>query len=146
MIILAAVDSTVVFPLAVYCGLVIVTIGAMLGISFVLGERHRERATREPYECGNIPTGTTRLRFPVKYYLIAMFFVVFDVEAVFLYAWAVVIREAGWPGFWEALIFIGVLLLALIYLWRQGALDWAPQGRGAERRVSELFSDSYDSP
>ena len=76
-----------------------------------------------------------RLRFSAKFYLIAMFFVIFDIEALFLYAWAVSVRESGWPGFIEALIFILVLLAGLIYVWRVGALDWSPAAR--RRRLGQ---------
>jgi NADH-quinone oxidoreductase subunit A len=96
----------------------------MLGLSALLGERRRERATAEPYESGIVSTGSARVRFHVKFYLMAMFFVVFDLEAVFLYAYAVSFREAGWPGYFEVLVFVGVLVSALFYLWRIGALEW----------------------
>jgi NADH-quinone oxidoreductase subunit A len=112
------------WPLAVYIAAVIVIVTVMLVLSYVLGQRHRERATEEPYESGIVSTGTARVRFDVKFYLIAMFFVIFDLEAVFIYAWAVSLRETGWPGYAEMLVFIGVLAAALIYLWRLGALDW----------------------
>jgi NADH-quinone oxidoreductase subunit A len=112
------------WPLAVYFAAVIVIVTVMLVLSYVLGQRHRERATEEPYESGIVSTGTARVRFDVKFYLIAMFFVIFDLEAVFIYAWAVSLRETGWPGYAEMLVFIGVLAAALIYLWRLGALDW----------------------
>ena len=114
------------WPLAVYAGLVVLVVAGMLGISYVLGQRHQDRATGEPYESGNVPTGSARLRVAVKYYLIAVFFVIFDLEAAFLFAWAVAVRELGWTGYVEALVFIGILLVALVYLWRQGALDWGP--------------------
>jgi NADH-quinone oxidoreductase subunit A len=126
MIFAEAASNAALWPLAVYLGLVLLTVGAMIGLSYVLGERHHDRATGEPYESGNVPTGSARLRFPVKYYLVAVFFVIFDLEAAFLFAWAVSIRETGWLGYCEALVFIGVLLVGLVYLWRQGALDWTP--------------------
>ncbi|MDA8077511.1 MAG: NADH-quinone oxidoreductase subunit A [Nitrospiraceae bacterium] len=100
----------------------------MLGLSHVLGQRHRERATAEPYESGVASTGTARLRFDVKFYLIAMFFVIFDVEAAFIFAWAIAFREAGWTGYMGILVFIGVLLALLVYLWRLGGLDWGSPG------------------
>ncbi|MCX5684631.1 MAG: NADH-quinone oxidoreductase subunit A [Planctomycetota bacterium] len=96
----------------------------MIALSYVLGERHSERATGEPYESGIVSTGGARLRLPVKYYLVAVFFVVFDLEAVFLFTWAVAGREAGWTGYGAALLFIAVLAIAMAYLWRVGALDW----------------------
>jgi len=97
----------------------------MIGLSALLGQRHRQRTTGDPYESGMVPTGSARLRFDVKFYLMAMFFVIFDMEAVFIYAWAVSARHLGWVGYVEILLFIGFLLLALFYLWRVGALNWS---------------------
>lgn len=129
----ALTQSEPVWPLLVYGLGVMVLVGGMLGISYVLGEKHNERATGEPYESGIRSTGSARLRLSAKFYLVAMFFVIFDLEAAFIVAWAIGVRELGWPGFIEAVIFIGVLLLALIYLWRVGALDWGPRPRRLER-------------
>jgi NADH-quinone oxidoreductase subunit A len=84
-----------------------------------------------------VSVGNARLRFSAKFYLTAMFFVIFDVEALFLYAWAVSVRESGWPGFIEAAIFILVLLAGLIYVWRIGALDWAPDSRRKKNTQSK---------
>ena len=83
----------------------------------------------EPYECGIEAQSDARDRYSIRYYLVAMLFVIFDVEALFLFAWSVSIRESGWAGFVEASIFIAILLAGLVYLWRIGALDWAPEGR-----------------
>jgi NADH-quinone oxidoreductase subunit A len=110
--------------MAVYFFAVVALVTFMLLLSFVLGERHRGGATGEPYESGILSTGTARMRFDVKFYLVAVFFVVFDLEAVFIFAWAVSIRELKWAGYIEMLIFIGVLVAALVYLWRLGALEW----------------------
>ncbi len=120
----AAHQTTVLWPLALYFGAVIILVAVMMAVSYFLGERHRERQTAQPYESGVFPTGSARLRFHIQFYLVAMFFVIFDLEAVFVYAWAVSIREAGWLGYAEMLIFIGILIAAFIYLWRIGALDW----------------------
>lgn len=120
--------------LILYALSVLVVIGAVLGLSYILGERHRSPATCEPYESGIVPTGSNRLRIPIQFYLVAMLFVIFDLESAFVFAWALVVREAGWLAFWEMTIFIGVLLIALIYIWRVGALDWradAPPSRVA---------------
>jgi NADH-quinone oxidoreductase subunit A len=117
------------WPLIVYGGLVVVTVAGIIGFSHVLGQRHRERQTGEPYESGIVPTGSARIRISAKFYLIAMFFVIFDLEAAFIFAWAVAVREAGWVGYAGALTFIGVLVAALIYLWREGALEWGAKGR-----------------
>jgi NADH-quinone oxidoreductase subunit A len=123
------------WPLAVYSGAAVLVVAALLVLSWLLGERHRERATGEPYESGVVPTGTAQVRFDVKFYLLAMFFLLFDLEAVFLYAWAVAVREAGWTGFVEAVVFITVLAAALVYLWKAGALEWGKSGPGdAETR------------
>lgn len=108
----------------------------MLVISYVLGQKHNERATGIPYESGMLPTGSARLRFDVKYYLVAMFFVIFDLETVFIVAWAIAFRELGWAGYVEILIFIAVLLAGLVYLWRLGALDWNRRPRRALPRDS----------
>jgi len=118
----------------VYAALAVAIVGGMLGVSFLLGERHGERATDEPYESGILATDSARVRFPAHFYLIAMFFVVFDLEAVFLYAWALTARQVGWRGFAEAAVFVGVLLAGLAYLWRAGALDIRP-GTPADRRA-----------
>jgi len=112
------------WPLAVYAVIVGMLIVAMLGLSYVLGQRHQDRATGSPYESGILSEGSARVRFPVKFYLIAMFFVIFDLEAVFLFAWAIAVREVGWTGYAEVSVFIMVLLVSLAYLWRVGALDW----------------------
>src|SRR5512137_2574245 len=103
---------------------VLILAAAMIGLSYVLGERHAGRVTGEPYESGIKPTGAAWIRFDVKYYLIAMFFVIFDLESIFIFAWAVAVREAGWSGYLAIVIFIGILMAALFYLWRMGALDW----------------------
>ena len=117
------------WPLLVYFALVILVVVGMLAGSYVLGQRHHDRATATPFESGIVPQGTARVRLSAKFYLIAMFFVVFDIEAVFVFTWAVVAREAGWNGFWEIVTFIAILLAALVYLCRIRALDWEPMPR-----------------
>ncbi len=112
------------WPLAIYFVAVVILVTTMITLSYILGERHREKQTAEPYESGIVSTGTARVRFDIKFYLVAMFFVIFDLEAVFIFAWAVSIRETGWAGYAEMLIFIGILAAALAYLWRLGALQW----------------------
>jgi NADH-quinone oxidoreductase subunit A len=115
------------WPLAVYFTAVVLLVVAMISISYVLGERHRGRATDDPYEAGAPITGSARQKLTPKFYLVAMFFVIFDLEAVFILAWALAARSLGWPGYIEISIFIGVLLAGLVYLWRLGALDWGPR-------------------
>ncbi|MCK2084038.1 MULTISPECIES: NADH-quinone oxidoreductase subunit A [Aeromonas] len=101
----------------------------MIGVAALLGGRAYGRAKNRPFESGIDSVGNARLRFSAKFYLVAMFFVIFDVEALYLFAWSVSVRESGWVGFVEATIFITLLLVGLIYLWRIGALDWAPKKR-----------------
>ncbi len=125
------------WPLAVYFAAVIAIVVVMLVLSYVLGQRHREHATGEPYESGIAATGTARVRFDVKFYLTAMFFVIFDLEAVFIFAWAVSLRETGWPGYIEMLIFIGVLMAALAYLWRLGALEWGRSDKASSKSKAQ---------
>jgi NADH-quinone oxidoreductase subunit A len=119
----------VLWPLVVYFVGVLFLVGSMIGMSYVLGQTHQEGATGEPYESGIVSTGTAQVRLSAKFYLVAMFFVIFDLEAVFLFAWAIASRDSGWAGYLEALVFIGILVAALIYLWRTGALDWGPTKR-----------------
>jgi len=120
------------WPFGLYFTLVIALVAAMLGISYVLGEHHTDRAQGAPYEAGIVSEGSARLRLTASFYLIAMFFVVFDLEAAFISAWAVAGRELGWKGYWEVVSFIGVLLVALTYLWRVGALDWGAKVRSRQ--------------
>ncbi|HEY8519169.1 MAG TPA: NADH-quinone oxidoreductase subunit A [Gammaproteobacteria bacterium] len=135
------------WPLGVYCGAVLALVALVLGASHVLGERHRDRATGDPFESGVVPVHRARFRMRAKFYVVAMLFVIFDVEAVFILTWGLVAREGGWPAYVEIAIFVGVLLAALAYLWRLGALDWGPRAarrpapsaraRAAERASAE---------
>lgn len=115
--------------MALYAALVVAIIGFILVATHLLGQRHRQKSTGAPYESGLNPTGSARGPFGVNFYLVAMFFVIFDLEAAFLVVYAAVVRETGWQGFAAAGVFAGVLLAALAYLWRQGGLDWV-QRRG----------------
>lgn len=114
-----------IWTLALYFLLVLALVAGMLLVSYVLGQRHRGRAMESPYEGGIVSQGSARLRFSVKFYLVAMFFVIFDLEAVFLFSWAVAARQSGWAGFWEAVTFAIILMLTLFYLAKVGALDWS---------------------
>jgi len=113
-----------IWPLIVYSAAVLAVLAGMLAVSAVLGQRHREGSTDEPYEAGIAATGSTQVRFNAKFYLMAMFFVIFDLEAVFIFAYAIAFRDSGWIGYIEIFVFIGILMAALIYLWRLGALNW----------------------
>jgi NADH-quinone oxidoreductase subunit A len=128
-------QPVLLWPFAVYGLAVIMLVASMLTLSALLGQKHRDRATGEPYESGVVVTGTARLRLSAHFYLVAMFFVIFDLEAVFIVAWAVAAREVGWPGYVGVVIFIGVLVVALLYEWRLGALDWVLQARPGSGRV-----------
>ncbi len=113
----------------VYVAGVIGLCALMLGLSHLLGGRDWGRAKNEPFESGVVGVGTTSMRLSAKFYLVAMFFVIFDVEALFLYAWSISLKESGWAGFVEAFIFIFILAASLVYLWLIGALEWAPESR-----------------
>ena len=117
------------WPLLVYFAFVVVLVAAVIGLSYLLGQRHLEPATGEPYEGGIVSEGSARVRFSIRYALVAMFFVVFDLEAVFLFAWAGAARELGWPGYCAVVLFVATLAAALIYIWRVGALDWVRNPR-----------------
>ncbi|MDQ1256791.1 MAG: NADH-quinone oxidoreductase subunit [Candidatus Hydrogenedentes bacterium] len=116
-------DTVLLWPLLVYTACVGAVVVGMLGISFVLGQHHKDRTTGEPYECGIVSTDSARVRFPSDFLLIAIFFVIFDLESIFIYAWATAVRELGWFGYGQVCVFIALLLAALVYLWRQRALD-----------------------
>ncbi|HHQ4772463.1 TPA: NADH-quinone oxidoreductase subunit A [Aeromonas veronii] len=109
----------------------------MIGLAALLGGRAYGRSKNKPFESGVDSVGSARLRFSAKFYLVAMFFVIFDVEALYLFAWSVSVRESGWVGFIEATIFIGLLLIGLIYLWRIGALDWSPRKQQLNNKNSD---------
>ncbi len=116
--------SLTIWPLLLFMGAAVMLVAGMITVSALLGQRHKERTTADPYESGIIPTGSAHLKFNIKFYLMAMFFVIFDLEAVFIYLWAVNARPLGWAGYIEIAVFIGVLVVALFYLWRVRALDW----------------------
>ena len=96
----------------------------MVLLSWIIGQRKPTRAKLSPYECGMAPIGDARERFSVKFYLVAMLFILFDVEAVFLYPWAILLRELKMFGLWEMLVYIGIVLVGFFYIWKKGVLDW----------------------
>lgn len=130
------------WPLAVYVGLVLLMVGTILVVSYLLGERHEDRATGEPYESGIVSAGSARLRLSTHFYLVALLFVLFDLEAVFIFAWAVAATDSavGWYGYYGLLVFVGLLVVGLIYEWRQGALDWGRSPRAIARAQAALLS------
>ncbi len=133
------VEETVqpLWPLLVYLVAVIVVVGGMVGISAVLGEKHADPQTGEMYEFEIMPSGGARSRYSIKFYLVAVSFVIFDLEAAFIFAWALAARELGWPGYAEMFAFVVVLLCALAYLWKMGGLDWGPKPKRAQRSRGE---------
>ncbi len=122
-------DQTVNFldslgPFLVYASIVLTVVVVMLGLSFFLGQRINRKYKNTPFESGIISVGSAQFRMSVDFYLTAILFIIFDLEVVFLFAWAVSVRESGWLGFIEISVFSFILIIALVYLWRIGALDW----------------------
>ena len=117
------------FPVLVQALVAMALAAGLLSVSYLLGKRVRNRIKDMPYESGIVPTGDARQRFSVKFYLVAMLFILFDIEAVFLYPWVVVYREYKMFAFWEMLIFIALVLAGYFYIWKKGALDWSRPGR-----------------
>jgi len=113
-----------VVSLAVYFLVVVLLIGLLMVVTHLSGERHFELGTGIPYESGVPITGSARLRLSADFYLVAMFFVIFDISAVYLFAWAVAARELGWPGYIAAVVFMIETVAGLAYLWKKGAFDW----------------------
>lgn len=111
-------------PLLLHLLFAAVLAGALTTVSVLVGWRRPSRAKQQPYECGMEPTGDAREPFSVKFYLVAMVFILFDVEAIFLYPWAYIFRSLQWYGFVEMMIYIAILLVGYLYLWKKGALDW----------------------
>jgi len=103
------------------CGIVL--------LSTVVGQHKTNRVKMSPYECGMQPVGDVKQRFSVKFYLVAMLFILFDVEAVFLYPWAILLRELKMFGFWEMVVYIAIVLVGLFYIWKKGVLDWSKPTR-----------------
>lgn len=113
------------FPVLVQVIIALAVAAGLVGGSFLLGKKIRGRVKDMPYECGITPTGSARERFSVKFYLVAMVFILFDIEAIFLYPWVVVYRELKIFGFFEMLIFILLVLAGFFYIWKKGVLDWS---------------------
>lgn len=122
-------STTPIWPLVVYSLVVLGLVGFLVLLSHFLGQRHKDRATGEAYESGILSTGSARIRFSSHFYLVAMLFVIFDLEAVFILAWAITFKELGWAGYLSVLVFIIILVAVLIYEWRIGALDFGTSGK-----------------
>ena len=111
-------------PFLIHSLLVVGLTTAIITLSWLIGERKPTRAKLSPYESGMAPVGDARGRFSVKFYLVAMLFILFDVEAVFLYPWAVILRDLKHFGLWEMFVYIGIVLVGYFYVWKKGVLDW----------------------
>src|SRR5580693_7796647 len=117
--------TQIYFPVLVQIGIAIAVAAGLIGASTALGKRARSPLKDTPYESGMAPTGSARERFSVKFYMVGMIFILFDIEAVFLYPWAVVYRELKMFGFFEMFVFVALILIGFFYIWKKGALDWA---------------------
>src|SRR6516164_3235051 len=117
------------FPVLAQGLLALVLAGVLVLISYALGKKVRNKVKDTPYESGIVPTGDARSRFSVKFYLVAMLFILFDIEAIFLYPWAVVYRELKMFGFVEMLVFVFLILSGFFYIWKKGALEWSHSDR-----------------
>lgn len=115
----------VYFPILIQVLLAFTIAAGMIGASWLLGKRLRNPVKDTPYECGMTPVGSAKERFSVKFYLVAMIFILFDIEAVFLYPWVVVYRELSLYGFIVMLLFIDLILGGFYYIWKKGVLDWS---------------------
>jgi NADH-quinone oxidoreductase subunit A len=113
------------FPVLVQIVIAVVVAAALVALSYLIGKRVKDRVKDSPYECGIAPTGSARERFSVKFYLVGIVFILFDIEAVFLYPWAVVYRELKMFAFVEMLLFVVLILVGFFYVWKKGALDWS---------------------
>ncbi len=112
--------------------------GGMIVLSTLVGRRRYSRVKFQPYECGMTPVGDARERFSVKFYMVAMCFILFDVEVVFLFPWAILLRELKMFGFWEMLVYIGIVLVGFFYIWKKGVLEWSESRRPAVATATQL--------
>lgn len=122
------------FPVLVQALVAMALAAGLLTVSYVLGKRVRNKVKDMPYESGIVPTGDARRRFSVKFYLVAMLFILFDIEAIFLYPWAVVYRELKMFAFVEMLVFVVLILSGFFYIWKKGALDWSADSTTDRKR------------
>lgn len=122
----------------VFAAFVLALLTLILSLSYFLGQRHNAKATGQPYESGILETGSARLRFSAQFYLMAMMFVIFDIEVVFIVLWAVAFNELGWPGYLAICVFIFLLFAVLIYEWSIGAFDFGPDGKKILKAFKKL--------
>jgi NADH-quinone oxidoreductase subunit A len=138
---LLLIQNITFWPFLVFAAAAIFLVATMIVLSYFLGERHKEKSTDEPFESGIPPTGDARLRFSSGFYIIAMFFVIFDLDAAFIMLWAVSFRELGLPGYLGIAIFIGLLVILLIYELSIGALDFGPDGKKILKYKNKIKED-----
>lgn len=119
-------DPAALFSLVLYVLIAMGLIATLLFLAWFLGQRTRSRLKGEPYESGVAPTGEAHLTEPAPFYLVAIFFIVFDVEMIFIASWSIAFKQLGWAGFFQITFFIFVLFLGLVWLWKMGGLDWGP--------------------
>ena len=143
-------------PLLIHFLLAGALAAGMVLLSWLIGQRKPTRAKLSPYECGMTPIGDARERFSVKFYMVAMLFILFDVEAVFLYPWAIILKDLkrmgqGMFGFWEMIVYIGIVLVGYWYIWKKGVLDWgltisSPAAARLTRAARQANSPKKDEP
>ena len=112
------------FPVLVFIGIGIIIGILPIALGWLFSPKNPYPEKRSPYECGFAPFQDARLPFDVRYYLVAILFIIFDLETAFLFPWAVVLRRVHWSGFWAMMIFLGILIVGFIYEWKRGALEW----------------------
>ena len=136
---MTTIGMTILAPFAVYLAGVLLIIGMMYGVAWITGERHKSRDTDKVYESGIEITGSARARYSAQFYLIAILFIIFDLEVIFLFAWAVGAREAGVWGYVGMVIFAAIVVIGLIYEWRMGALTrlWEKRGKPFSGRIDK---------
>ncbi len=111
-------------PIAIMFVLAFGFVATTMAVTHALGPKRQSKIKSDPFECGIEPQGNARMPFNIKYFLVAILFVLFDVEVIFMYPWAVNFKELGTTGFWEMILFIGLLLVGFFYLIKKGALNW----------------------
>ncbi|MGD0916897.1 MAG: NADH-quinone oxidoreductase subunit A [Thermodesulfobacteriota bacterium] len=127
-----------ILALGVFTFMILVLVAALLFFASWLGEKKPNPEKLRPYECGVIPTGAAWFRYPVAFYLIATFFLIFDVEAAYIFSWAIAFYRLGWAGWLQISFFIIILLISLFYLWKKGGLEWGPTPK--DRDIQETSS------
>lgn len=133
-------------PLVIHILFALGLAGAIVILSELVGRHRYSRAKFQPYECGMAPTGNARERFSVKFYIVAMLFILFDVEAVFLYPWAIQLKKLRMFGFWEMLVYIGIFAVGLFYIYKKGVLDWSETKKiHASTYTSQQFLDAMQA-